>query len=113
MGASYKAIQVTAPGKPRAAELTVPEPPPGHVRVRVEACGICHSDVLRIEGGFPRLSLPRVPGHEVTGRIDALGRDVQQWQVGQRVGVGFLGGHCGVCWPLKASAAPRSSVCKS
>jgi D-arabinose 1-dehydrogenase-like Zn-dependent alcohol dehydrogenase len=101
---SYTAIQAIAPGKLRAVDLAVPEPPRGHVRVRVEACGICHSDALTIEGGFPGLSFPRVPGHEVVGKIEALASDVQQWRVGQRVGVGFLGGHCGVCTPCRRGA---------
>jgi D-arabinose 1-dehydrogenase-like Zn-dependent alcohol dehydrogenase len=67
------------------------------VRVRVEACGICHTDAATVEGQFPGLTFPRVPGHEVVGRIDAIGDGVKTWRVGQRVGVGFLGGHCGVC----------------
>ena len=66
------------------------------MRIRVEACGICHSDAATVEGAFP-IDYPRVPGHEVVGRIDALGDGVANWAVGQRVGVGFLGGHCGVC----------------
>src|SRR5882672_205635 len=97
MSATYKAFQAIAPGKLQAVELPMAEPPPGHVRVRVEACGVCHSDALTVEGGFPGLTYPRVPGHEAIGKIDALGSGVEQWRVGQRVGVGFLGGHCGVC----------------
>jgi propanol-preferring alcohol dehydrogenase len=76
---------------------TLPEPAPGQVRLRVEACGVCHSGSATVEGQFPGLLLPRVPGHEVVGRIDALGSGVQGWAVGQRVGVGFLGGPCGHC----------------
>jgi alcohol dehydrogenase, propanol-preferring len=72
------------------------DPGPGQVRIRVEACGVCHSDSGTVEGVFP-ISWPRVPGHEVVGRIDALGSGVQGWVVGQRVGVGFLGGSCGYC----------------
>jgi len=72
------------------------DPGPGHVRIRVEACGVCHSDSGTVEGAFP-INWPRVPGHEVVGRIDALGSGVQGWAVGQRVGVGFLGGSCGYC----------------
>ena len=71
-------------------------PAPGKVRIRVEACGVCHSDSGTVEGLFP-IDWPRVPGHEVVGRIDALGSGVQGWAVGQRVGVGFLGGSCGYC----------------
>ena len=97
MGATYKAIQAIAPGKLQAVDLVVAEPPPGHVRVRIEACGICHTDAVTVEGGFPGLTYPRVPGHEAIGKIDALGRDVEPWRVGQRVGIGFFGGHCGVC----------------
>ena len=97
MSATYRAIQAVAPGKLQAVDLPIAEPPPGHVRVRVEACGVCHSDVITVEGGFPGLTYPRVPGHEAIGKIDALGSGVEQWRVGQRVGIGFLGGHCGVC----------------
>jgi D-arabinose 1-dehydrogenase-like Zn-dependent alcohol dehydrogenase len=97
MSATYIAIQAIAPGKLQAVNLPVAEPPPGHVRVRIEACGICHSDAVTVEGGFPGLTYPRVPGHEAIGRIDALGSGVEPWRVGQRVGIGFLGGHCGIC----------------
>ena len=69
----------------------------GMVRVVVEACGVCHTDVLTVEGGFPGLSYPRIPGHEAVGRIDAVGEGVTRWSVGQRVGVGFLAGRCGEC----------------
>jgi propanol-preferring alcohol dehydrogenase len=72
------------------------DPGPNQVRIRVEACGVCHSDAGTVEGLFP-IQWPRVPGHEVVGRIDALGSNVEGWSVGQRVGVGFLGGHCGYC----------------
>src|SRR5262249_41060879 len=93
---SYKAVQVTEPNKLQLVELPIREPEPGHVRVRIEACGVCHSDSGTVEGVFP-ITWPRVPGHEVVGRIDALGSGVQSWAVGQRVGVGFLGGCCGYC----------------
>ena len=75
----------------------VDEVGPTQLRLQVEACGICHTDVLTVDGGYPGIVYPRVPGHEVVGRIDALGAGVQQWRVGQRVGVGFLGGSCGHC----------------
>jgi len=96
MSATYKAIQVTKPGKFEAVMKPLVDPGPGQVRIRVEASGVCHSDAGTVEGSFP-ISWPRVPGHEVVGRIDAIGSGVQGWEVGQRVGVGFLGGSCGYC----------------
>jgi alcohol dehydrogenase, propanol-preferring len=96
MSAMYRAIQVTKPGAFEAVMKPLVDPGPGQVRIRVEACGVCHSDSGTVEGVFP-ISWPRVPGHEVVGRIDALGSGVQGWVVGQRVGVGFLGGSCGYC----------------
>jgi alcohol dehydrogenase, propanol-preferring len=93
---TYKAIQVSEPRKLNLVQLPTREPGPGQVRLRVEACGVCHSDAATVEGLFP-IDWPRVPGHEVVGRIDALGSGVQGWAVGQRVGVGFLGGSCGYC----------------
>ena len=96
MSTTYNAIQVARPGE--FAEVKKPLVDPGHnyVRIRVEACGVCHSDSGTVEGLFP-IQWPRVPGHEVVGRIDALGAGVEGWTVGQRVGVGFLGGNCGYC----------------
>ena len=96
MTATYKAIELSGPGK--FSEVTKPllDPGPGHVRIRVEACGVCHSDAATVEALFP-INWPRVPGHEVVGRIDALGFGVQGWALGQRVGVGFLAGFCGYC----------------
>jgi propanol-preferring alcohol dehydrogenase len=73
MSATYRAIQAIAPGKLQAVDLAVTEPPPGHVRVRVEACGVCHSDAVTVEGGFPGLTYPRVPGHEAVGKMTRLG----------------------------------------
>ena len=96
MSAMYKAIQVTKPGEFATVMKPLVDPGPGQARIRVEACGVCHSDSGTVEASFP-ISWPRVPGHEVVGRIDALGSDVQGWAVGQRVGVGFLGGPCGYC----------------
>jgi alcohol dehydrogenase/propanol-preferring alcohol dehydrogenase len=78
-------------------DLPVPEPDAGEVRVRVEACGICHSDAFVKEGTFPGIDYPRVPGHEVAGVVDAVGSDVSQWTEGDRVGVGWHGGHCFTC----------------
>src|ERR1700751_2106467 len=96
MSTTYRAIQVTKPGEFEAVMKPLVDPGPNQVRIRVEACGVCHSDSGTVEGLFP-ISWPRVPGHEVVGRIDALGPGVQGWAVGQRVGVGFLGGSCGYC----------------
>jgi D-arabinose 1-dehydrogenase-like Zn-dependent alcohol dehydrogenase len=97
MNRTYKAVQVTQPGKLEVVERAVVEPAFGQVRIRVEACGVCHTDALTVEGGFPGLTYPRVPGHEAIGRIDAIGSGVQGWKEGQRVGVGYMGGHCGYC----------------
>jgi D-arabinose 1-dehydrogenase-like Zn-dependent alcohol dehydrogenase len=93
-----KAAQISkAGGDWELIERAIPEPGAGQVRVKVEACGICHSDALVKDGIWPGLQYPRVPGHEIAGRIDALGDNVTPWQKGQRVGVGWHGGHCFVC----------------
>ena len=78
----------------------VPDPRAGEVRVRVQACGICHSDSITKEGIFP-ITYPRVPGHEAVGLVDAIGEGVSEWRVGQRVGLGWYGGHCGKCEPCR------------
>ncbi len=97
-----RAVQVSRPGGPlETAERPVPEPGEGSVRIRVQACGICHSDALVKEGGFPGIDYPRVPGHEVAGVIDAVGPGVVGWQAGERVGVGWNGGYCGRCDPCR------------
>jgi alcohol dehydrogenase, propanol-preferring len=96
MNATYRAIELSGPGKFSEVRKPLLDPGPNQVRVRVEACGVCHSDSATVDGLFP-IDWPRVPGHEVVGRIDALGSGVQGWTVGQRVGVGFLGGFCGYC----------------
>jgi propanol-preferring alcohol dehydrogenase len=101
MSRTYKAVEVTAPGTLRVVERPVREPGPGQVRIRVEACGVCHSDAATVTGMYPGLSLPRVPGHEVVGRIDAVGEHVSRWTVGQRVGLGFFGGEDGTCEPCR------------
>lgn len=102
MGSStYRAVQVTAPGKLELVERELAPPGPGMVRVRVEACGVCHSDSMTVEGQFPGLTFPRVPGHEAVGVIDAVGNHVPGWKVGQRVGVGWNGGYCGHCDPCR------------
>ncbi len=78
-------------------DLAVPEPGPGQVRIKVEACGICHSDSLTVENLSPGIAFPRVPGHEIAGTIEALGQQTGGWNVGDRVGVGWHGGHDGTC----------------
>jgi propanol-preferring alcohol dehydrogenase len=93
-----KAAQISKPGGDwELVERNIPEPNSGQVRVKVEACGICHSDTLVKEGLWPGLQFPRVPGHEIAGRIDAIGENVTAWTRGQRVGVGWHGGHCFIC----------------
>ena len=92
---SMKAIQVRSPGADfELVDKPIPDPREHEVLIKVEACGICHGDALAKEGGFPGLTYPRVPGHEVVGTIDKLGSAVTSWRVGQRVGVGWHGGHC-------------------
>ncbi|NWA29763.1 alcohol dehydrogenase catalytic domain-containing protein [Pseudomonas gingeri] len=93
---TYRAVHAVSPGVLELAEKPLIMPGDGHVRIRVEACGVCHTDAATIEGVFP-IKWPRVPGHEAVGVIDALGAGVDGWSVGQRVGVGFLGGSCGQC----------------
>jgi D-arabinose 1-dehydrogenase-like Zn-dependent alcohol dehydrogenase len=89
---------VSSPAGPlEVVTRDVPEPKRGQVRIRVQACGICHSDSLAKEGHWPGIRYPVVPGHEVVGLVDALGEGVTGWRAGQRVGVGWYGGHCGVC----------------
>jgi D-arabinose 1-dehydrogenase-like Zn-dependent alcohol dehydrogenase len=88
---------VKAKGDFQLVERDIPEPSAGSVRIKVQACGVCHSDSITKEGVFPNIQYPRVPGHEVAGVIDALGPGVLGWKVGQRVGVGWHGGHCGYC----------------
>jgi len=92
-----KAVQVSKPGGPfEVVERPIPDPGRTQVRIKVEACGVCHSDFL-VKDGMPGLQYPRIPGHEIAGRVDAIGADVTNWKVGQRVGVGWHGGHCFVC----------------
>jgi D-arabinose 1-dehydrogenase-like Zn-dependent alcohol dehydrogenase len=93
-----KVAQVSAPGAEfELVEREIPNPPAGHVRIKVQACGICHSDALVKEGHWPGITYPRVPGHEIAGIIDELGANVSGWKKGQRVGVGWHGGQDGVC----------------
>jgi D-arabinose 1-dehydrogenase-like Zn-dependent alcohol dehydrogenase len=97
--ATMRAAQVSRPGGPlELVERPIPEPGKGEVRIKVQACGICHSDALTKDGVWPGLQFPRVPGHEVIGVIDALGQEVPpRWTVGQRVGIGWHAWHCGYC----------------
>jgi D-arabinose 1-dehydrogenase-like Zn-dependent alcohol dehydrogenase len=96
--ASMRVVQVSRPGGAfEIVERPIPEPGPGSVRIRVQACGVCHSDSLIKEGAFPGIQYPRVPGHEVAGLIDAVGPGAAGWEPGQRVGVGWNGGYCGRC----------------
>jgi D-arabinose 1-dehydrogenase-like Zn-dependent alcohol dehydrogenase len=98
MMSKMRAIQVPRPNGPfEIVEREIPAPGAGSVRIKVQACGICHSDALTKEGHWPGLQYPRVPGHEVVGLVDAVGTGVVGWTVGQRAGVGWHGGHCGRC----------------
>jgi D-arabinose 1-dehydrogenase-like Zn-dependent alcohol dehydrogenase len=93
-----KAAQISKPGAGfEIVEREMPEPGVGHVRIKVQACGVCHSDVLTVEGAWPGIQYPRVPGHEVAGIIDEVGEGVSAWKKGQRVGVGWHGGEDGTC----------------
>jgi D-arabinose 1-dehydrogenase-like Zn-dependent alcohol dehydrogenase len=93
-----KAAQVPGPGEDfQIIDREIPEPGSGEVRIKVQACGVCHSDVLTKEGAWPGIQFPRVPGHEVVGTIDEVGADVSGWTKGQRAGVGWHGGHDGTC----------------
>ena len=94
---TYRAFQVTGQHQFELVEREIVDPEPGHVRVRVLACGVCHSDFLGAEGVRPDPSQPVVPGHEIIGVVDAVGQGVTAWSIGDRVGLGFLGGHCGEC----------------
>jgi D-arabinose 1-dehydrogenase-like Zn-dependent alcohol dehydrogenase len=96
--AKMKAVQVPKPGADfEIVEREIPQPGAGHVRIRVQACGVCHSDVATKEGVWPGIIYPRVPGHEIAGVIDEAGAGVTQWKKGQRVGVGWHGGQDGTC----------------
>jgi D-arabinose 1-dehydrogenase-like Zn-dependent alcohol dehydrogenase len=95
---SMRAIQIPAPNGPfQLVEREIPTPGTRQVRIKVQACGICHSDVFTKIGAFPGIQYPRVPGHEIVGLIDAVGPEVPDWKPGMRVGVGWHGGHCGHC----------------
>ena len=93
-----RVVQVAEPNAPfELVERKMPEPAPREVRIKVEACGICFSDSYVVTGTYPGVKYPAVPGHEIAGRVDAVGSAVTNWQEGQRVGVGWFGGICGVC----------------
>ena len=97
-----RSVQVPAPGKDfELVQKEFPSPGPGHVRIRVLACGVCHSDVLTKLGLFPGIEYPRVPGHEIAGVVDEVGPDVPIYKAGQRVGLGWHGGHCNYCIPCR------------
>jgi D-arabinose 1-dehydrogenase-like Zn-dependent alcohol dehydrogenase len=99
---TIRVVQIPRPGGDfELVEREMPEPKPGEVRVRVQACGVCHSDSFAKDGVFPGLPYPIVLGHEIAGVIDALGEGVVGWNVGQRVGVGWFGHHCGHCDPCR------------
>jgi len=96
--AKMRALQVSRPGGPfEMVEREIPEPGAGEIRIKVQACGICHSDSLTKEGLMPGIQYPRVPGHEVVGMVDAVGAGVAGWKAGERAGVGWNGGYCGFC----------------
>jgi D-arabinose 1-dehydrogenase-like Zn-dependent alcohol dehydrogenase len=97
-----RVMQVSKAGGPlELHEREIPEPAPGEVRIRVQACGVCHSDSYAKEGYFPGVTYPVVPGHEVAGVVDAIGDGVHGWTTGERVGVGWFGGNCGYCEPCR------------
>src|SRR5262249_51652386 len=97
-GKNMRSVQVPNPGGPfTMVEREIPEPGAGKVRVKVQACGICNTDSFTKDGLFPGIQYPRVPGHEIAGVIDSVGKDVNGWMSGQRVAVGWDGGHCGHC----------------
>ena len=93
-----RAVQVSRPNGPfEIVEREIPQPGPASVRIKVQACGVCHSDSFTKEGTFPGIQYPRIPGHEIIGLVDAVGPNTRRWTPGQRVGVGWNGGYCGYC----------------
>jgi alcohol dehydrogenase len=99
---TFRAAQATSPGAELAiVDQTLADPGPGQVRVAVEACGICHSDSIFVDGQWPGLQFPVTPGHEIAGHIDAVGDGVQDWSEGDRVAIGWSGGYCGQCRPCR------------
>src|SRR6201987_6282985 len=111
--APMKAAQVPKPGADfEIVEREIPKPDAGQVRVKVLACGVCHSDVFTKEGQWPGIQYPRVPGHEVVGVIDELGAGVSEWKKGQRTGVGWHGGHDGTCLACRRGELPHFRTLK-
>lgn len=109
--ATMKAVEVRFPGAPfEVVERSIPEPGGGEVLIKVEACGVCHGDAVAKEGHVPNLKYPRVPGHEVVGVVAAAGSRVTAWKAGDRVGVGWHGGHCGQC---RACRRGQGGACQS
>jgi alcohol dehydrogenase len=101
-----RAMVVQKKGGPlKAEERDIPAPGNEEMRIRVQACGVCHSDVVTVQGLFPSVQYPRVPGHEVIGVVDAIGEGVQGWSVGARAGVGWFGGSCGYCRGCRRDSA--------
>ena len=99
---TFRAAQATSPGAELAiVDQILADPGPGQVRVAVEACGICHSDSIFVDGQWPGLQFPVTPGHEIAGHIDAVGNGVQDWSEGDRVAIGWSGGYCGQCRPCR------------
>ena len=119
--ATMKVAQISRPGGEfEIVEREIPKPADGQVGIKVQACGICHSDAVTKDGMFPWIQYPRIPGHEVVGTIDELGAGVSEWKQGQRVGIGWHGGHDGVCLycrrgdfrNCKNVKIPRSRECR-
>ncbi len=110
MASTYRAVEISSPGVFSLVERKVAVPGAGQVRIRVEACGVCHSDAATVEAQFPNLSYPRVPGHEVIGRIEEVGPGVTAWKVDQRVGVGFFGGEVTTFNALRNAARAGDTV---
>ena len=104
--AKMRAMVIRERGGPFVAEdRDIPVPGPEEIRVRVQACGVCHSDTVTVQQLFPFIQYPRIPGHEVVGVVDALGSGVKAFKVGERVGVGWFGGMCGYCGHCRAMLA--------
>jgi propanol-preferring alcohol dehydrogenase len=102
MNQKMKAVVIREAGKPfELTQIDIPKPKARQVRIKVQACGVCHSDSFALQGGFPGSHFPIIPGHEVIGTIDELGPDAYPWKVGQRVGVGWSGFQCGYCRPCR------------
>ncbi len=101
MSKTYRAVEITGHRWLSIVERPILQPGRGQVLIRVQACGVCHTDSFTVEGAHPAVTFPRVPGHEVVGLIEAIGPDVARWEVGQRVGVGFFGGQDGTCDPCQ------------